>query len=276
MKNHGITNRRLSNRAIFVTCIIILFILTSYLNNTKAKTVNKNYKNEGLSEQYKDEGIFVKNIKNNDYELNKNEQKILITQTLNPLPKSEIKKITISNDYENIFKDDVFIGDSITTGLYIYKLINEKNVSAKVGIDTIQLANEIEKIKINKPNNIYILCGINDVIGNNDCEIFKANYNELIKVVKSKNLNTNIYVQSILPIYKGVDKSKPNLNNEYIRKFNIVLQNVAKEQNVKYIDITSLIDCNDNKLYQSDGIHLKPNFYYSWLAFLVEKTKEVS
>lgn len=74
-------------------------------------------------------------------------------------------KPTASTDFDTSFFDDaLFIGDSITTGLYLYGYLDESLVYAKLGLaPSTALESEIDgvtinsKIKANNPKR-YILC----------------------------------------------------------------------------------------------------------------------
>lgn len=280
MRNNINKDKYIPNRWIFVICVSVLFIIISYLNKTKANMVDKEDKKtnsvytEYLNEQnYKEDYFFSKSIKDKACVPKTETKKIITENKPYETPKSQVIKAISNNDYKQIFMEDVFLGDSITTGLYIYKLIDEKNVCAKVGINSIQLMNEVKSIKIKKPKNIYILCGINDLIGNKDGNKFSSNYNNLINRIISYFPESNIYIQSILPVYKGNKESGSSISNENVKKFNSMLKELADSKKLKYLDLYQIIDCSDKKNYQKDGIHLKPDFYNLWLKYLVDNTK---
>ena len=181
----------------------------------------------------------------------------------------EDSNINKFNDYKEVFKDSLFLGDSITDSLSFYEFVDKSNVVAKFGLTAKGAKDEIQGIiKIN-PKNIFIMFGMNDILTGEDSNKFANNYAELIQDVKEKLPNTKIYIQSILPVDSKVKDKKPLLTNENIDKFNQVLEDVANNENVEYLNIRTILEKNEN-LLEPDGIHVKYKFYKLWLDYLIE------
>ena len=126
------------------------------------------------------------------------EKKPDISETTNENKKEDLKTETKTlSEYNEIFKKDLFLGDSITDSLSFYELIDENNVFAKLGFTTKKALDEIEVIINKNPDNIYILFGMNDILASKDSENFITNYKELIDIIQDKVPNATIYVQSI-------------------------------------------------------------------------------
>lgn len=175
-------------------------------------------------------------------------------------------------EYNRHFTNDLFIGDSITDSLSFYELIDEGSVIAQLGFTTKKAKDEIENIINKNPNNIYIMFGMNDILTFKDKERFIIHYSELIDGIHNNLPDTNIYVQSILPVSSEVKEKKPLLSNENIDSFNQSLLDMAENKGVKYLNIRSIME-NNMDLLEPDGIHVKYKFYELWLEYLIDNTK---
>lgn len=170
-------------------------------------------------------------------------------------------------DLKKYYKNTLFLGDSITEFLSVEDLISEKNVLAKKGNTVISAKEDVEKIRIANPDNIIILLGMNDILYFDNAEAFKKNYKELVSEIKKVTPKANIYIESPLPVVEDIaSKVGARLTNENVMKFRKMAMEVAKEENVNYIDISTLI--TDEKYYEGDGIHLKYDFYPKLLNYL--------
>lgn len=178
-----------------------------------------------------------------------------------------------TKNYKELFKNDVFMGDSISESLIYYEFLEEKNVCAKKGININNAKNEVGKISIKNPKNIYILYGVNDMDNTVPSKWFIDNYRTLIHKVKEKFPNTNIYVQSVLPVLPIVEQKRPTMTNSYINECNSGLIQVVREENVNFLNIKSILNESNKNLYEDDGIHFKPNFYIKWLNYVANKVQ---
>lgn len=175
----------------------------------------------------------------------------------------------IDKNYKNFFKNDLFIGDSITDGMSAYEYIDEANVCGKLGLSLLSAKGQVDKAKIDNPKNIFILIGMNDL-----CEVslgsekYVNQYLEFIHYLKNKYPSSNIYVQSILPIASKAADEYPYLNNERINEFNNALKTMTVQENIQYLDINLLINSDTAYLYEQDGEHFKGQFYPVWLNYI--------
>src|SRR5699024_545712 len=118
-----------------------------------------------------------------------------------------------SYNYKEIFKDSLFIGDSITDSLSAYEVLDERNVIAKLGLTAVGAQKEVINIGEGNFSKVYILFGMNDILMGISDEKFTQNYMDLIHIIQKKLPNADIYVQSILPVSPKVQNKKPALNN---------------------------------------------------------------
>ena len=174
-------------------------------------------------------------------------------------------------NYKEIFKNTVFIGDSQTEGLKVYNILNSTSVLAKKGSNLVDARNYIDSLSNLNPSTTFLLYGMNDIlIYKNDINSFIQDYSYLIKEIKSTIPDTSIVVNAVLPVMNNVIENRSVYIN--IDKYNESLSIMCEALGVEFIDASYLLE-EDNKLFEGDGMHLKPNFYIKWLSLL---RKEVS
>ena len=172
-------------------------------------------------------------------------------------------------NYKDIFKEDLFLGDSITDSLSFYDIVDEKNVIAKLGFTVVQAKKQINNIEKANPSNIYIMFGMNDILSGISAEKFRENYLELVHLIQDRLPNTKIYIQSALPISDKAKAKKPGLSDSKVCEFNESLIRMCNDEGITFIDIRPIIKENPD-LYEPDGIHLKYDFYKLWLNYLID------
>ena len=117
---------------------------------------------------------------------------------------------------------------------------------------------------------VYIMLGINE-LGWSYSEVFVSKYKELIQKIKEVQPNCEIVLQSIIPITKSRSDSDKIFNNKNINKYNQLIQKIAIDENVTFLNIGSaLADKNGNlpEEASTDGIHVEANYCEKWLEYL--------
>lgn len=86
----------------------------------------------------------------------------------------------------------------------------------------------------------------------------------MIEKVQTTVPNSDLYIQSVLPISTEVEKECAD--NDVILAFNEELEMLASEYSITYIDIHQLYtyDGSMNPELTKDGIHLNPEAYDQW------------
>jgi lysophospholipase L1-like esterase len=184
---------------------------------------------------------------------------------------------------EEYFDDAAFVGDSITTGIKLYGIMDNANVFAGTGI---RLENIAEKkiVKINneevtifealnsvQPKKIYIMMGANSLGAANETVL--ALYERLIDKLLTSHPNSIIYVQSVLPLYEPLFKIKYNkdITNLQIASFNVGLKALASQKDIYYLNIAEEF-CDENgampEEFTPDGIHIHSAQYQRWFEYL--------
>lgn len=161
--------------------------------------------------------------------------------------KTKRKKLTYYEQKKSIFellpndKDEIiFLGNSITEGcewneLFGDNWIKNRGISADVAEGVLLRLDEVTE---SKPLKIFLMIGINDLaFGYADKEILD-NYNAIINKIKTDSKETEIYIQSVLPINKDFGEFKGYMHlAEKIIQLNTALENIAKENNTTYINL---------------------------------------
>lgn len=191
---------------------------------------------------------------------------------------------TIKNNNKVKFDSSVaFIGDSRTQGFIMYNGLKEVEDYSYIGL-MVDTAITKEFIKTNNGNKItllqdmknkkidrvYIMLGVNE-LGWSYPQVFKAKYEELIDEIRKVKPECNIYVQSIIPMTKSKSDSDKIYNNKNVAKFNKLVEEVAEEKNVTYLDVKSVLVNKDGCLPEEaspDGVHIDKSYCEKWLDYL--------
>ena len=200
-----------------------------------------------------------------------------------------------SNNQDNVTNNDpsgkpvtfdssvAFIGDSRTQGLIMYNGLKNVQDYSYIGlmVDTaitkkiVQTSNGekitlLQDMKNKDVKTVYIMLGVNE-LGWSYPEVFKVKYKELIEEIRKVKPNCKIYIQSIIPMTKSKSDSDKIFNNENVAKFNKLIQEVANEENVTYLDVKSALIDSQGYLPEdasTDGIHLDSDYCKKWLNYL--------
>ena len=275
-------------RTIFIIVLIIIVSITVFKISSSA---NKKEFNKTSNQ-------ILNNITN---ELTNNTENTIINEISNKITnevnntvenitydiESKIETDTDSNnkvENDNEFDSTVaFIGDSRTQGFIMYNGLKEVQDYSYIGlmVDTAVTkkfvktndGNKITLLEDMKNKNIkkvYIMLGVNE-LGWSYPEVFKLKYGELIDSIREVKPDCKIYLQSIIPVTESKSNSDDIYNNSKIAKYNEYIKEVAKDKNVNYLDVKSVMIDSDGNLPESastDGIHIGKNYCEKWLEYL--------
>lgn len=275
-------------RTIFIIVLIIIVSITVFKISSSA---NKKEFNKTSNQ-------IINNITN---ELTNNTENTIINEISNKITnevnntvenitsdiENEIQTDTESNnkvENDNEFDSTVaFIGDSRTQGFIMYNGLKEVQDYSYIGlmVDTAVTkkfvktddGNKITLLEDMKNKNIkkvYIMLGVNE-LGWSYPEVFKLKYKELIDSIREVKPDCKIYLQSIIPVTKSKSNSDDIYNNSKIAKYNEYIKEVAKEKNVTYLDVKSVMIDSEGNLPESastEGIHIGKNYCEKWLEYL--------
>ena len=205
---------------------------------------------------------------------------------------------TVPQDEWSWFDDAVFVGDSVSLKLtgYVTKTrqsdpdylgkaefltagslgsgnalweVSDKSVHPLYQGTKMRLEDSVKACGAKK---MYILLGMNDV-GLYGVDDSAKNMETLLGLIKEKNPDLQIFVQSATPIHKGNEKKM--LNNANLRLYNEKLQEMCQRNGYYYVDIASVLTDSEGYLpdaYCSDasgmGMHFTDEACRIWVDYL--------
>lgn len=182
---------------------------------------------------------------------------------------------------EGYFNDALFIGDSRTVGLASYAPIDGATYFATVGLSTYKIDKSISEVpgtkgknfeqvlKAKKYSKVYIMLGINEL--GMDFNKTIENFEKLIERVQKAQPKTIIYVMANLHVDAGRSSRDAVINNTKINNFNSLLQGLADNKDIYYLDVNPIFDDANGNLtaeYTSDGTHPYAKHYPDWTDWI--------
>ena len=281
-------SRKIFSSIIFILIIMgaIYFLYNNHKLNNKKEKINLDEVFEGIKKadivkNLVNEEIYNYNFSIKEKELLAYREKIKKEELAKLIEKGkeinpeDFKKVKVSKSsvntvpisvYTEFFKNDLFIGDSITEELKYYKFLYDNNVFSKIGLNTDTLRKLLPNEKFGiEPKNIYLMMGLNDSVFVKSEEKFKERYLAMLDALQAKFPNAKIYLQAIFPVSKSLDqKEDARVNNTKINSFNGVIKAIANEKGLDFLDFSYLLNENQD-YFEPDGMHLKSKFHKVWL-----------
>lgn len=180
------------------------------------------------------------------------------------------------------FENDLFIGDSITTGLHLFGRLDMKNVAADTGYTPYKAYNEaipmydgtsktaLEYAQQMQPKRIFIMLGSNGLAAAGAME---DSYRMLIEKLNAACPDTVLYCISVTPLAKGSTyESTSGITNDKVVDFNSFIKSVCSDNGIKYIDLYSMVTGADGYFLDDyaevDGMHFKAVTYDLMLSYI--------
>jgi lysophospholipase L1-like esterase len=172
----------------------------------------------------------------------------------------------------------VFLGDSLTDQGEWQEYFQQSNIQNRgISGDTTEgVLNRLDEIIESKPQKIFLLIGTNDFwYGDKNMSKSVANYRQILNTFKEKIPQTEVYIQSVLPI----DRQKYNLNikPQHLVQFNREIELLAKEFSYQYINLYDRFTDKEDRLssqYTLDGVHLNGKGYLVWQRAIAPYVKD--
>lgn len=167
-----------------------------------------------------------------------------------------------------------FVGDSHTCRINWNELLNRNDVINRgVGSQTTKNILKLNNYAIEaKPEYIFVMAGINDVINGIVVDSICRNYTVIIETIQQGEITpviqSTLFVSDSVANYKSINLTVDSLNT--------FLKTFAKKENIDFLDInTSLIKNGAlNKQYTYEGLHLNGEGYLIWKNILVPFLEE--
>ncbi|MFC3196103.1 GDSL-type esterase/lipase family protein [Parapedobacter deserti] len=173
--------------------------------------------------------------------------------------------------------DVVFLGNSITERGDWQELIGTRYAVANRGIggdNTFGVLARLDGVIRIQPKKLFLMIGINDIGRGLPVDVILQNYRQIVSRIQSESPNTTLYLQAVLPLNESVlpyDYLKNK--SEQIKALNSGIRGIAHEQGLTFVDLRGVL-ADEEVLkadFTSDGIHLKPQAYQHWVAYLKAK-----
>ena len=198
-------------------------------------------------------------------------------------------KVAVKEDY---FDNTIFIGDSRTEGLILYSGVpNLKGFCYKgLSVDKLKTEKKItipgysgkyscyEAIEKTSYDNYYCMFGVNE-LGWVYTDVFIKDFNELLDLIREKNPDAMIYVESILPVTKASSEKGDIYRQEKIDEYNEMLIEMCKNRkDVIYLDIAASVLGDDGYLPEeatTDGVHCNSEYCKKIIEYILNNTYEI-
>ncbi|MCP2730835.1 GDSL-type esterase/lipase family protein [Limnofasciculus baicalensis] len=162
----------------------------------------------------------------------------------------------------------IFVGDSLTDQGEWGEWLGNANVKNRgISGDTTEgVIARLKEIVEAKPQKIFLMIGTNDIWneGKSVPEITR-NYKIILETIKAQTPNTQVFVQSLLPVNNQEYPIK--VDNQDLMAVNRQLEELSKEFAYSYIDLYHKLANEQNQLdpkYTLDGVHLNGVGYLTW------------
>ncbi len=190
------------------------------------------------------------------------------------------------------FDNSVFVGDSVLQGFRNYAMarsdtwLGRLQFLASVSFSTYNALRPVtskslhpvyqgekrlveDSIALMGAKKVFLFFGLND-INITGIEGTCANYIELVNRIKAKSPDIEVHLMSMTYTVRG--KSKGNLYNDNVRRYNEAMKNLAIAQGWGFVDVANPLADENGDLrssYSSDNyVHLKNAAYDVWSVVL--------
>ncbi len=171
----------------------------------------------------------------------------------------------------NTNSEIIFLGDSLTDYCEWAEFFRDKRIKNRgiSGDTTYGILNRLDEIVDSKPQKLFLMVGINDLNQGREISNILNDYRLILEKLKAQVPNTEVFIQSVLPINNRESQNKLGLrlNNDKVIELNAKLKDLAKGFSFNYIDLFTSLSDGTNELdacYTSDGVHLNGQAYLIW------------
>ena len=190
----------------------------------------------------------------------------------------------LSTEYDDeFFENDLFIGDSIFTGLYLYGYLDMKNVAAAVGYTPNDAMYKTYSQSYGgsasdyaaemQPKRIFIMLGSNTMGSGTNYDTVISQYSTLLSTLKVDCSDSDICVISIPPVTSDSSAAASSkISNSDIDSVNVRLKSMADSAKVGYFDLNAMLSDESGYFIEDyaemDGLHFKGVTYKVMLSAL--------
>ncbi len=173
---------------------------------------------------------------------------------------------------DDYFSDALFIGDSLTNGLYLYGDIRTAAYCYETSASTAGIfsATPLDSmLRSKRYGKIYILLGINEVGG--DLARYLDNYRSVLRKIRAAQPDAIVYIQTLLPTNPSMTWSPSAFSVRNVTEKNRGLKQLAEEEGAYLLDLYSVYADENGEMpaaYCRDGVHPYEAYYKNWCDYL--------
>lgn len=166
--------------------------------------------------------------------------------------------------------DIIMLGNSLTNGCEWHELLDNPKVKNRgISSDVIQgVDDRLGPIIEGRPAKIFLMIGVNDISHDLGADSVATAYIGLIRHIRENLPETELYVQSCLPINISYNQFLRMADKEQvIRDVNRQVSAMAEPLGFTWIDLYSrFVDADGHmkREYTNDGLHLLGEGYLLW------------
>lgn len=189
-------------------------------------------------------------------------------------PGNFYNKVEQFNLFPNGEDDLVFLGNSITEGTHWNELLGMDNAVNRgiSGDTTFGVLERLGEVTQGSPAKVFLLIGVNDLARNIPNGTIIRNYGLIIDRIRKESPETQIYVQTLLPVNDTFTQFKNHYDKApHILTINGALGHLAHRKKVNFIDLYAKFLDDQGRLdrqYTHDGLHLTAKGYAHWSNLL--------
>lgn len=186
-------------------------------------------------------------------------------------------RMELYDQLNNQQADILFLGNSITERGEWHELLPGRKVANRGigGDNTFGVLARLDGVIAQRPKKLFLLIGINDIGRGLPVEVILNNYRSILTKLAQGLPKTKIIVESVLPMNESklaYDYLKNKADN--VKALNEGIKKLASEFDLPYLNLHELFADEHGALkadYTKDGIHLLPEAYVDWVAWLKKK-----
>lgn len=190
-----------------------------------------------------------------------------IENKLETVEAKETSKNLSSGNFNAIFSNAGFMGDSMAEGFSAFGLLSASRVGAVKGHGLTNYQADLTKMQSLSPKYLFINYGLNNMgTYKKDTDQFISDYEKLIEEVQKKLPKAKIFILNIMPVQKEALTEQPYLG--YTDAYNKALKEMCKSLDLTYIDSSSVVK---EEYYAKDHIHMGTEMHAEWLRDIAAK-----
>lgn len=168
------------------------------------------------------------------------------------------------------FKDSVFLGDSIISGISFYEFLPSSQVVSNDNVTSDKIQSHIDSALSSNPSKVFLMVGLNDAnYGTRDGKTIAGFIGDVVREIKSKNSSVNVYILSVLPVTAAFEsRSNIRIKQSVLDELNESLSNNAAEYGATFINVADAYK-DENGYLKTECTGNGCNIYGEYYPFML-------